>query len=527
MCVCVCVCVSECQLHLVALGRWERNLAATTALFLIHYVLLFVKVCFFIVIEFGFFPVFSGFLVDIASVNILGGDVASRLSAIHTAPIVTCVRHWLLGVCFMAQAGQVVSLFRSVLRKKIIWFLRDPDDPDFSPLRDLAQDSLFKHSRRATLFLLLHIPTIVALFILPLEMSRCLFPSVFPIDHRSVTSLEVLASLTMINLFVPALLNTIRPVNLLQWALRLWVKHISSLLSLDNFLLPVPLVRLGPSHRPALRSEETPRHHVVPDRGGPHFGFRLTCFIVLTTAAWGVFWSLFVLAPLVSGRALLYPVRTSAMGDGAALSLGTVFLLLFLRAGMSVIEAGWSSLLRTAIEALSLVLQYLLLGSTTLVLAPTLFGILVEMAIPLRSPVDTTPIFYPLQAWCIGIGLTRLALALAEHHGRAPVWRQRLAAAQGVPWHQPATLRTLRQVTVPILYVLSLAHAVPYAVFRGLLPALGAPPVFSMLMWRLFYPALTAIAVGLMVRDRLRNALAQAHDSIRDERWDLIVCVLA
>ena len=38
-----------------------------------------------------------------------------------------------------------VSVLREFLRPEVLWFLRNPDDPDYHPFRELVEESILTH----------------------------------------------------------------------------------------------------------------------------------------------------------------------------------------------------------------------------------------------------------------------------------------------------------------------------------------------------------------------------------------------
>ncbi|KAL8121054.1 hypothetical protein AgCh_017994 [Apium graveolens] len=69
-----------------------------------------------------------------------------------------------------------------VLRNGVLYFLRDPDDPNYNPFHDLIDDPVHKHARRVLLSVAVYGSLIVMLVFLPVKLAMRVAPSIFPLD---------------------------------------------------------------------------------------------------------------------------------------------------------------------------------------------------------------------------------------------------------------------------------------------------------------------------------------------------------
>lgn len=69
-----------------------------------------------------------------------------------------------------------------MLRNGVLYFLRDPADPNYNPFRDLIDDPVHKHARRVLLSVLVYGSLIVMLVYLPSKLSMRMAPAMFPLD---------------------------------------------------------------------------------------------------------------------------------------------------------------------------------------------------------------------------------------------------------------------------------------------------------------------------------------------------------
>lgn len=98
------------------------------------------KVIIIIGIEMIAFPLYCGLLFDLALLPLFeSATVASRLAFIARAPFTGLFLHWFAGTCYMFHFALFVSMCRKILRKGVLYFIRDPDDPTFHPVRDVLE----------------------------------------------------------------------------------------------------------------------------------------------------------------------------------------------------------------------------------------------------------------------------------------------------------------------------------------------------------------------------------------------------
>jgi E3 ubiquitin-protein ligase MARCH6 len=141
-----------------------------------------VKVAFLLVIELGVFPLMCGWWLDVCTLKMLGTTIAQRVEFFTMSPLASSSIHWLVGIVYMLQISIFVSLLRGVLRNGVLYFLRDPADPNYNPFRDLIDDPVHKHARRVLLSVAVYGSLIVMLVFLPVKLAMRVAPSTFPLD---------------------------------------------------------------------------------------------------------------------------------------------------------------------------------------------------------------------------------------------------------------------------------------------------------------------------------------------------------
>jgi len=81
-----------------------------------------------------------------------------REHSFRVAPGTSMFIHWLVGMVYIFYFASFILLLREVLRPGVLWFLRNLNDPDFSPIQEvrhlLCNSSLFVVRMLLTCFFL-------------------------------------------------------------------------------------------------------------------------------------------------------------------------------------------------------------------------------------------------------------------------------------------------------------------------------------------------------------------------------------
>ncbi|KAL8708487.1 MAG: hypothetical protein Q9220_006645 [cf. Caloplaca sp. 1 TL-2023] len=102
------------------------------------------KVILIISIEMIVFPLYCGFLLDAALLPLFRNvTIMSRLDFMIRSPYTSLFVHWFVGTCYMFHFALFVSMCRKIMRAGVLYFIRDPDDPTFHPVRDVLERNVF------------------------------------------------------------------------------------------------------------------------------------------------------------------------------------------------------------------------------------------------------------------------------------------------------------------------------------------------------------------------------------------------
>lgn len=94
-----------------------------------------VKVSLLSVVEIGVLPLICGWWLDICSLAMFDATLKDREQSFRLAPGTSMFIHWLVGMVYVYYFASFILLLREVLRPGVLWFLRNLNDPDFSPIQ--------------------------------------------------------------------------------------------------------------------------------------------------------------------------------------------------------------------------------------------------------------------------------------------------------------------------------------------------------------------------------------------------------
>ncbi|KAF4548306.1 RING-variant domain-containing protein 1 [Elsinoe fawcettii] len=197
-----------------------------------------VKVILIISIEMLMFPLYCGTLLDIALMPLFEGvTMASRLEYAQNKPYMFAFLHWFLGTAYMFNFALFVSMCRRILRSGVLYFIRDPDDPTFHPVRDVLERSISTQLRKIAfsglvygMMVIMCLGGIVWGFA---GTSRHIFPLRWSTPDPV---LEFPAEFLFYNFFSPILLKLIQPSRGLEATYEWWLRKCARRLRLSHFL---------------------------------------------------------------------------------------------------------------------------------------------------------------------------------------------------------------------------------------------------------------------------------------------------
>lgn len=196
------------------------------------------KVILIISIEMLVFPLYCGMLLDLAFLPLFpDANVASRWAWAGLKPYTFCFVHWFVGTCYMFHFALFVGMCRKILRKGVLWFVRDPDDPTFHPVRDVLERNVATQLRKIAFSALVYGALVILCLGGVVWTTVQVCASVFPIRWASAEPvLEFPFNLFLFNFITPVVLKLFRPTDAVGIVYGWWLRRCARALRLSHFL---------------------------------------------------------------------------------------------------------------------------------------------------------------------------------------------------------------------------------------------------------------------------------------------------
>lgn len=542
---------------------------------MLRYIATFVKIVVLIMFEFGIFPLGCGWWLDMCTLDIFGGSVQSRMTYCNDSPWTCTGLHWITGIIYMVHISLFISLLREVIRPELLWFLRNPDDPEFHPFRELVEKPLSRHARRMCLSVVIYVPVIVALVYVPAQLCLRLLPTVFP--FRSEDFSHILIDVPFGNLLVGPLIRLLyygRPEVSVQKIVGAWVRWTSRMLGIADLVVKDENdrengndamvgdrnvnnrgggdlhVRDGGDEQLVMNDDMNNGNNFERAEGDPlidrHFVDEEEDEdedeIVLQRRQWvrlrGTFmilgaWLTLILAesalvaiPTIAGRWLMGSFGLAVRHDLHPFLLGLNIVLLGLsgmfKLGKYVRTLETGTLVTMGMPYIVMGMKGAVIVAVWLGIIPLATGILFELIVmPIRVAHNETPYFCMHQDWALGLLLLKVWACIAMTGGLGGKWRERVMRARegdilGVNGHFK---RSMKEVVIPVLVSVVTALAVPYSFARSMLPIVGASRWLCNLVYRYGYLVVACCYCGLEGLRYTSDMLNDLHDFIRDDKY--------
>ncbi|KAI3755409.1 hypothetical protein L1987_55207 [Smallanthus sonchifolius] len=520
-----------------------------------------IKVAFLLVIELGVFPLMCGWWLDFCTIRMFGKSMSQRVEFFSSSPLASSLIHWVVGIIYMLQISVFVSLLRGVLRNGVLYFLRDPADPNYNPFRDLIDDPVHKHARRVLLSVTVYGSLIVMLVFLPVKLAMQMAPSIFPLDISvSDPFTEIPANMLLFQICIPIAVEHFKLKATIKSLLRYWFTAVGWALGLTDFLLPSPeddngqdngqlggqdravvgylapedLNRVRQAAADANLAEEADGDE-QPD--SERHGFVL-CIVLLLLVAWMtllVFNSAIIVVPIFLGRALFNSVPLLPITHGIkcndlyAFIIGSYVIwtaLAGVRYAVDQIKTRRATvLLGQIMKWCSIVAKSLVLLSIWIFMIPVMIGLLFELLVivPMRVPVDESPVFLLYQDWALGLIFLKIWTRLVMMDHVLPLaddnWRVKFERVRDDGFSRLQGFWVLREIVVPIVMKLLTALCIPYVLARGVFPVFGYPLVVNSAVYRFAWLGCLGFSLLCFCAKRFHVWFTNLHNSIRDDRY--------
>ncbi|KAA6411653.1 MAG: RING finger membrane [Lasallia pustulata] len=196
------------------------------------------KVILIISIEMIVFPLYCGLLLDVALLPLFeNSSVMSRVTFTLTSPNTSLFVHWFVGTCYMFHFALFVSMCRKIMRNGVLYFIRDPDDPTFHPVRDVLERNVSTQLRKIAFSALVYGGLVIVCLGGVVWGLGHAFDDVFPIHWSSNEPvLEFPVDLLFYNFLMPLAVKFFRPSDGLNKVYNWWFRRCARVLRLTQFL---------------------------------------------------------------------------------------------------------------------------------------------------------------------------------------------------------------------------------------------------------------------------------------------------
>ncbi|KAL5385077.1 hypothetical protein DPSP01_004888 [Paraphaeosphaeria sporulosa] len=514
------------------------------------------KVILIISIEMLVFPLYCGLLLDMALLPLFkDANLYTRWQWTRESPWTSGFVHWFIGTCYMFHFALFVSMCRKIMRRGVLYFIRDPDDPQFHPVRDVLERSVTTQLRKIAFSALVYGALVIVCLGGVVWSLDQLTSGVLPIHWVShAPSLELPLDLLFYNFLTPVIIKLYKPSDALQTISGWWFKLCARFLRLSNFLFGEKAtsqegrtvngefvfegryVRAPASDQARIPKGdpvfvEVDEHNVrkdgLQDTGGVHnstlvakvyippwFRVRIAIFVFTIWIFAAVAGVSATIIPLLFGRylfSLLLPA-TVEMNDIHSFSLGlyslgslgytTYHLHAFLTAIDRPAAAALATLAASASRAAVRAARFTYVWASLVLFIPFLFAVLIEFygLIPLHAylgPADPH-VVHLIQDWTLGFLYARLVarLAFADRSSRPA---RAFAAVIRDGYLEPDARIATRVFVLPALALFAVSIVVPSAVALALnyTVLLAAEQQTRKMVWRFVFPCL-GLAVGFV-----------------------------
>ncbi|KAK8048129.1 hypothetical protein PG994_009859 [Apiospora phragmitis] len=196
------------------------------------------KVILIISIEMLIFPLYCGLLLDFALLPLFeSASFKSRLLFTYNFPLTSIFVHWFVGTGYMFHFALFVSMCRKIMRKGVLYFIRDPDDPEFHPVRDVLERSVTTQLRKILFSAFVYGALVVVCLGGVVWGLSLALPNVLPIHYSSNEPvLEFPIDLLFYNFLMPLAVKFFKPSDGLHALYTWWFRRCARTLRLTWFL---------------------------------------------------------------------------------------------------------------------------------------------------------------------------------------------------------------------------------------------------------------------------------------------------
>ncbi|KAH3920247.1 hypothetical protein HBH56_001920 [Parastagonospora nodorum] len=528
------------------------------------------KVILIISIEMLAFPLYCGLLLDLAMLPLFkNATLYTRWQFACNSPWTSGFVHWFIGTCYMFHFALFVSMCRKIMRKGVLYFIRDPDDPTFHPVRDVLERSVTTQLRKIAFSALVYgALVIVCLGGVVWTLSRAT-SGVLPIHWTTeAPSLEFPLDLLFYNFLTPVIIKAYKPSDSIHAIYKWCFMKCARILKLHSFLFGGTIAFGAPKNGRYVRAPASDQARIPKGQpvfvdvdhnnvrrdgvtvGGVHnsdlvtmvyipnwfrvriFAFVITIWILMGLSGVGV-----TILPMLLGRYLFSLVLpdTVEMNDIHAFSLGVYTLGSIAYSGYHAYNfisslnqpvpsplATLQTIATTTSRVGLRVLRFTYVWFGLVFAIPLAFAILIELyfLMPLHAYLGPGEphVVHLIQDWSLGFLYSRVAaqMIFANRQSRpARAFNAVIADGYLYPNARIATRCFLLPIAalwlIAIAVPSSLAYTTSYTMYAG------ASEQTRNMVWRFSFPAVGLSIVAMWASKEAVRMLTRWRLVVRDE----------
>ena len=467
------------------------------------------KVGLLVLVEIGVFPLLCGMWMDICTLKIFNCTLYERRDSYLQSPGVSIFLHWVIGMVFVFYFANFLMLAKEVLRPGALWFLRNLNDPEFNPINEMIQLSIYKYCRRFLMSTTIFGSTIVIIAWLPVYLLGTVAPNFLPFNAAMRTSLigEFCLQILVLQYTIPNLLEHGNTKTFLKSLICAWASLFGGLLGIRSYLLSEEDAAENNNENgernenlAPLPNNEEQRPYIKP----PYFGVRVVLLLFCVAGSFALISFGLLVVPVLIGRfavkmvignSILIPhffgVTRFEIHETYTFLVGMYFCWNCFRLYWALATwapRGWDSIKEKIKDAMTLCFKFLVLSFFLLFLLPLMIGLLLDLVIliPLTVPLYQTPVIVLWQDWAAGLLVEKLVIATIVVGPR--FWlKENIVRAYQQGLRNLPLCEFIFSTVLPVFIMVLTCLCVPYAVGRSIPLLLTCSDVtLYYLKWRAF-----------------------------------------
>ncbi|KAG6886110.1 hypothetical protein C0993_002629 [Termitomyces sp. T159_Od127] len=195
------------------------------------------KVAAFIFIELISFPLSCGVVLDLCTVWYFPeANITSRVTFFTEAPLTAIFYHWVAGTMFMYAFAVVLSGCRSVMRPGAMWFIKDPQDVNSHPIREILDRSTWEQLRKILISGVMYSCVVACVVGSVAGLLKLGHKSIMPIRWKNREPLSnVPVDLLFLHIVLPYTMHYFRPKKALKAVTTIVWKFVAKRLRLTSY----------------------------------------------------------------------------------------------------------------------------------------------------------------------------------------------------------------------------------------------------------------------------------------------------